>query len=342
MSSPAHFEAADDGDPIDEAAAEWFVRRDAGFAPGEAEAFARWRLADPRHAAAWERIQAGAALLEHIPLLAPAVQERLAASENRSAEERSPGWRHAWRVVLPLAALLVFAAMVASWAPWRADPSPAGQRFTAAMAGERFTLADGSVLELNADSAVDVRYSPAERGLTLARGEAHFIVSHDAARPFVVQAGNVSVRAIGTAFNIRLGPSEVEVMVTAGRIRITDPTSDAGANRPTSEWTAGQHVVIAPGRPPRLRELDAAGRSERLAWHGLLKFAETPLADVITQFNQRNAVQVSLGSAVLGRRPVDGSFRADNVEAFVRLLEETGDIVAERPGANRIVLRSAR
>jgi transmembrane sensor len=63
------------------------------------------------------------------------------------------------------------------------------------------------------------------------------------------------------------------------------------------------------------------------------------LAEVIAQFNRRNQVQLELGDPALAGLPVDGSFRADNVEAFVRLLESSGAVRADRVSAERIVLR---
>jgi transmembrane sensor len=63
------------------------------------------------------------------------------------------------------------------------------------------------------------------------------------------------------------------------------------------------------------------------------------LVEVIAQFNRRNQVQLELGDPALASLPVDGSFRADNVEAFVRLLESSGAVRADRVSAERIVLR---
>ena len=71
-------------------------------------------------------------------------------------------------------------------------------------------------------------------------------------------------------------------------------------------------------------------------------FAETPLRDVIAQFNRRNRVQLILGDASLGERPVGGTFAADNVEGFVRLLEGSGTIAIERRSEFEIVLRQVR
>ncbi|HRE82218.1 MAG TPA: hypothetical protein PLN52_14310 [Opitutaceae bacterium] len=71
-------------------------------------------------------------------------------------------------------------------------------------------------------------------------------------------------------------------------------------------------------------------------------FADTPLRDVIVQFNQRNRTQLVLGDSALGDKLVGGTFAADNVDAFVRLLDSSGDIVFEHRAGNEIVLYQAR
>ena len=82
---------------------------------------------------------------------------------------------------------------------------------------------------------------------------------------------------------------------------------------------------------------------EKLLWQEQrLVFLETPLSEVLEQFNRRNTVQISLGDAELATLPVGGSFRPENVESFVHLLASNGDIIVERTSPDRIVLRKSR
>lgn len=82
---------------------------------------------------------------------------------------------------------------------------------------------------------------------------------------------------------------------------------------------------------------------EALAWQGpRLVFSDTPLSEVVAQFNRRNQVQLVLGDAELGSLPVGGSFRVENVEAFVRLLTSDVDITVTREAPDRIILHKAR
>ncbi|MBI4662433.1 MAG: hypothetical protein HY735_26750 [Verrucomicrobia bacterium] len=95
--------------------------------------------------------------------------------------------------------------------------------------------------------------------------------------------------------------------------------------------------------PPVIEKVTPEAVREALAWQGpRLVFVDTPLADAIAQFNRRNPVQLELADAELGALPIGGSFRAENVEAFVRLLASGNDIAVERPDAARIILRKAK
>jgi transmembrane sensor len=177
----------------------------------------------------------------------------------------------------------------------------------------------------------------------LLRGEAHFNVAPDPGRPFVVEAGHVEVRAVGTAFNVRLAAREVEVLVTEGLVQVRQEATPLA-----TQLAAGQQLII-PARPTDLepevlvRVVAPEVMREVLGWQRLrLNFADTALADVIAQFNRHNQVQIELADPELANLPVGGSFRPENVEAFVRLLVSDGAIRAERPDANRIVLHPAR
>jgi transmembrane sensor len=111
--------------------------------------------------------------------------------------------------------------------------------------------------------------------------------------------------------------------------------------------TAGFRVTFSiDGRSavvPLVEKVDEPAIRESLAWQApRLVFVDTPLADVVAQFNRHNRLQITLGDASLMARPVGGNFRADNVETFVSLLERSRDIVVERPSPDRVILHRAR
>jgi transmembrane sensor len=191
-------------------------------------------------------------------------------------------------------------------------------------------------------------------------------VAKNPARPFLVEAGAIAVRAIGTAFNVRLGASDVEVLVTEGRVVVgseversfshpplppSQPAVPEGQRAPGVFLAVNQRALISTARPasaavpvaPIVEEVAPDAVREALAWQGpRLVFVDTPLVDAIAQFNRRNPVQLVLADPELEAVLIGGSFRAQNVDAFVRLLASGNDIVTERPDPLRIVLRKAK
>ncbi len=369
---------ADADDPIEEVAADWLVLRAEGLGAAQKRDFERWCRADPRHAAAVARLEAAGALLEKMPRVRAELQPVIAfpasaRSPHAAAAVRPDGpaatparSRRVWRGALGLAAALVLAA-AGVWQWQRFHPAPT---FHATSAGgyERVVLADGSVLELNASSEVRVVLAPGERRVALLRGEAHFTVAPDAARPFVVSAAGVAVRAVGTAFNVRLATGAVEVLVTEGKVAVLDRADTPAGTAPASPdrtregprapvptvLVAHERARIATGpaapapsaaapAPAVVEKVAPEIVRETLSWQERrLVFAETPLRDVVAEFNRRNRLQLVLDDPVLAARPFGGTFAADNVEAFLRLLETNGVVAVERRDPALVVLRPAR
>ena len=353
MKQPApEFSASEDA--IETAAAEWVCERDAGFAPGRAAAFAAWRAADPRHEAAFVASERALTLIAEMP----AVREPLEASLSGAAQPAHSTPEGRWKIFhLPAWAVGLAAALLIAAGVWWGGPARAEtlHYVTAAARQQRIALQDGSVVNLNVASDVRVQLTPGERRVTLAAGEAHFAVAHDAARPFTVQAAGVAVRAIGTAFSVRLDGANVEVLVTEGKVEITRANAGTGANvaaasaLPTDHprLVAGERVWIRGGGEavevtPKVEQVSDDALRDAIRWHSeVMTFTNLPLRDVVAQFNRRNAMQLVLADTELGDRRVGGAFAADQVEAFVRLLEMDGDVKSAPRGPQEIVLRRA-
>ena len=119
-------------------------------------------------------------------------------------------------------------------------------------------------MELNAGGEVSEHFTTAERRVRLVRGEAHFTVTKDAARPFVVEAGAVRLRALGTAFNVRFEPSAVEVLVTHGRVQVEPPgDGDDAADRLGGGGRCGGICENAVHRGSRRKGLASDVRARR-------------------------------------------------------------------------------
>ncbi len=204
-------------------------------------------------------------------------------------------------------------------------------------------LADGTVVELNEDSLIDVGFTPTERRVRLLRGEAHFTVVHNAARPFFVTAGNVTVRDVGTAYDVCHSPHSVEVLVTEGSVQINSPgRSPAAASPDAPMLLAGQRAVVpldGAAAPPQVASVSPAEMERVLAWKPhLLDFFAAPLGEVVAAFNRSNHVQLVIGDRELNALPIVATFRSNNVEGFVNLLEQTNMVKVERRSEGEIVL----
>lgn len=347
-------------------AALWVARRDRGLTPAEQDEYLRWLTADPRraeimlqHAAAFERMMQ---LYEWQPGQSAEANPDLFAPPKRR-------WRLPWRTALAAAAALAVAGML-YWGQ-SASPAPLASHRTLLRVNERQALPDGSVVELKDGSTLALAFSPHERRVRLT-GEAHFAVAKSDV-PFVVQAGGVAVRAVGTAFNVRAEAEQVDVLVTEGRVLVSRtetpaapvpaspaPSGSAALPRPAAGGSgtatgvraaaptppgtllvAGQRAVVAAmaDAAPSVRSVSAAEMETVLEWKiPRLQFFETPLAVAIEEFNRRNRLQLVLGQRKLAGVPIGGTFRIDNVEGFVRLLEITLDIRAVRRGDYELVL----
>jgi transmembrane sensor len=346
---PTSSERPDD-ERIETIAAAWLAQRDDGFSAEEEAEFSRWQQADPRHGRAVARLEQTWATLQQLREFRP--ESRVHPDRDLLARTPKLPTRilhfPTAAIIAGLAAVLVFGAI--TW--WPKPPADRGHAFptytTTADGYQRVTLEDGSVLDLNGNSLVQVNYTDDERRIHLVRGEVFFTVAKNKQRPFVVMAGSVAVRAVGTAFNVRMGKRDVEVLVAEGRVKVENHEASAIAPNRSPELGVGQRLIIssmglAVPQPLQVQTLPLEAVRESLAWQEpRLRFVDTPLVSVVAQFNRRNKIQIELRDATLHSMPVDGSFRAENVEAFIRLIESTGQIATERIGDDRIVLSRAR
>jgi transmembrane sensor len=347
--------AAKNTDAVARAAAAWLARRDRGLSAAEQDDYLQWLRRDPRHAAAVAQHEAALRRMMRLGEWQPAQSD----APNPDLFAPSPRRRLARTLVLAGCATAAIAAGLwigfgwpARHAGLPAAPAVAAKNFL--RVNERLALPDGSVVELRDGSHVAVEFSAGERRVRL-DGEAHFTVARDAARPFVVAAEGVSVRAIGTAFNVRHAPAAVEVLVTEGRVGVerVDPKAiqPPAVHAPQRLEVKPLHldarqravVSLAPAAPPPQVDTLTPREIERvLAWqHRLLDFTAAPLAEIVAAFNRRNAVQLVVADPELAGVRISATLRSDNLDGFVALLEAGFGARAERRGEAEIILRKA-
>lgn len=344
-------------------AAEWVIRRDRGLSASEKTAFAAWS-ADPLNREEFARIASSWRSLDRLapaPVLSAAADAIVLRAQTRRSR------RH--RITVMAGGLLAMAAAVAFGCfVWlRPAPAPAGNYRVIASTSREIHLPDGSVAMLNGDSRIETDYTPGERRIRLVQGEALFTVAKNPSRPFYVTAGPITVRAVGTAFNVRMGSSAVEVLVTEGKVRVNESISGrsllkaeqeseavtqvSGFKSQVSEpvLTAGERVVVNlaavvdESSQVRVAAVAPAEIEQSLAWQSTrLVFNDTRLDEVVVAFNHYNRRQLVIGEPELGARRITGVFRADNLDGFTRLLEAGVDVKTEATGDRETVLRAGR
>ncbi len=333
------------------AAASWTVRRDRGLSGAESIEYELWLAADERHAAAVRRTAAAWSLLDHLP-------DRAAAPVLAAATRRRSFWRSTFAVGAIAAAAAVVIGGLTWWRLAAPSPAPRVSVAIAASSGPRtVTLSDGSLVQLNTGGEIAEQFTPAERRVLLTRGEAHFAVAKNPARPFLVRAGTLQIRAVGTAFNVNLQSAAVDVIVTEGRIQLAARPDDADTpsgltSSPISPTlTAGQRAVLrgdlAPGRnladALEFSVVDPAEMARVLAWREpLLRLGGATLAELAVEFERATGRRLVLAEPSLAELRFGGRFRADDIDGFTHLLATTLDLEVERSADGTILLRKKK
>ncbi|MGD9842886.1 MAG: FecR domain-containing protein [Steroidobacteraceae bacterium] len=264
---------------------------------------------------------------------------------------------YAWVQLNPLkiravAAVAIFAMLISGWmlsAPLFSSASPDFDRLAAhTRVGERriINLSDGSVIQLNTDTDVEVAYTADERQVRLLKGEANFQVAKNPERPFRVYAGNGAIEAVGTAFSVHLRGGTTEVVVTEGKVKLVriptesgaDPSVAAIAEETLALVTAGRDAVISRDLIS-VSAIDQEDMTKRLSWRdGKLLFNGDTLETVVREFNRYTQIRIVISDqAIVGTRIV-GYFNADDVNKFLHTLETSFNIGAKSVGDDMIYL----
>jgi transmembrane sensor len=249
------FPSPEGADPVAQAAAEWVLRHDRGLAAVEQDEFSQWLAADPHHSSAWAEHRWGWEEFDRLAGLQTSMHAvsdpNLLVSQRRVAPHARMAVALAAVVVVAVGALLYFRPVLTEAPP---EPTPVS---SLALIEQR-ELPDGSVAVLNRGAIVTEHYSVGTRRVRLERGEAHFKVAKDSARPFLVEIGGVTVRAVGTAFNVRLDPASVEVLVTEGKVDVQH------RNPASSRWP--RHPLLRKWRSCRQRKSRPGWLGNRAYW----------------------------------------------------------------------------
>jgi transmembrane sensor len=226
---------------------------------------------------------------------------------------------------------------------WGPSPSPVRMHY-ATKVGEmqQTTLQDGTLMHLNSASEVEANFLPWERQVLLTHGEALFTVMNNPSWPFLVKAGDKTIRTTGGKLSIRVRENgETDVLVIEGHAAI-DRATDRGsvaavANVPRSHGTASFPLILAAGESIALRstsvlvreQLSPAVLKRRIAWtDGWIWFSKDPLPKAVAEFNRYHPEQLVLVDPALERLEIGGRFRSADLESFIAALEHHFDVHA--------------
>jgi transmembrane sensor len=196
--------------------------------------------------------------------------------------------------------------------------------------GEQLTqrLPDDSILHLNTDTAVDIRYRKGERLVMLESGEAEFEVAHEAHRTFRVHAGPAEVTDLGTKFDVRLEQGSTVVTVVEGRVTVGPTNSSQNHSPRLVELSAAQQIRVAEGQWPATPIAVDAGRAT--AWlQGQIVFDHEPLQRVAAEYNRYSSKRIEIATPALRNLQISGVFATDDPEAFIAFLRSLKGVRVE-------------
>jgi transmembrane sensor len=325
---------------ISEAAAQWLIefRTDKPSVAARRE-FAAWLRTSPEHIreylgmlALWEEascydqqhrldIDALIALArtEHVVtdmrgVDLPAIDSDAQEPATRESHAKLPRKILPRRLLAPRTALAVILSLAINFGLWWIAIDSRNADYTTQIAEQRsVVLSDGSQVDLDALSKLQVRFTRGERTVELLSGEAQFRVTKDSRRPFVVRTDGARFRAVGTQFDINLTGLGAALTVLEGRVAAFG--SRTGADGPHVVVAAGQQAMIVHNKITAPQSVDTAAA---IGWtHRLLTFTSTPLVVAADEFNRFNSRRLQIGSAALADFPVTGTYRALDPESLV-------------------------
>lgn len=309
-----------------EEAAGWFMQLSQSKVTEKAiDEFFDWR-AKPGNGAAYAEVERRMRQTDQLRNDPELVQmtEALLRRPDRQAQRRTALRR--WAAPIGLVGLAAAAAVLVLSPALRA-PTYA----TEVGAQQVVRLEDGSVVRLNTDSKVQVRYSQGARRLVLERGQAYFEVAHDETRPFVVEAGDARVSALGTKFDVRREVGQTQVTLVEGRVEV------ARAGQQNTWALRPREQITLDGGEPLPHPANVA---QATSWTtGRLSFLDTPLASAVEEVNRYSRTKIVLEAGDIGHVRVNGAFETGDTAAFVSAVTELFDLTAVK-SRGAIMLRA--
>jgi transmembrane sensor len=343
---------------IEEEASVWLVRLDSGpLAPEESSELSAWLAANPQHhteiirlCKLWDEMD----ILSELSILFPRMPKGPDYADGKPVSAlRRPAF-----VFTTLAASLLLGIVILLVSLNRFSEVPVSgyvpqQTSYQTAVGEQkeIQLADGTVVNLNTDSHLTVRFDNKFRYIWLDKGEIFFKVAHEPLRPFLVHAGGGLVRAVGTAFAVRMKGHDVEVTVTEGKVEVASTTPDMKKNKDFNDLSeiiskeflttlgAGQTAEFGDRTINSVRSVEPETVSRKLSWqHGMLEFKGETLEEVVNEISRYTDTKIIISDPEIRDIRIGGYFKTGEVNALLSVLQTGFPIEINRINENLIYL----
>ncbi|MEQ1560994.1 MAG: FecR family protein [Methyloglobulus sp.] len=315
LNSPHH-------DRLEQEAVDWLILLTSGEAtPENFTELANWRNRSPAHdhvylkvSILWEKLDK--------PLLA--WREQQEASTDKLTTKKYP--------LSQVSGGLLIAAMIA-FVVINLFPDylnfPMADYRTRIGEQRAITLADGSKIFLNTDTALNVSFSNHARNIELIKGEAEFAVAHDQFKPFIVNAGGIQTQAIGTQFVVRKNANQSTVSLLEGKVktRLTDNPID---KQDALTLNPGEQAVFHENHLQRLPNADISGVDR---WkNGQVQMNFVTLEQALAEISRYRRGGIKLLDRDLAQRQINAVIDLNQIDAWLTALESTLPINIHRLG----------
>lgn len=306
--------------PLIQDALRWLVVLREDDSPQTQADFQDWLASSPEHAAAWQRAQF---VWQRSSMLEPAETEaaKVVALPVRRATPRWMRYAAAACLLFGLTGYVINSAGLLT------------DHRTATAELRSISLKDGSEVQLNSASAISVEIGQGARIITLHRGEAHFSVAPDAARPFIVRAAGGETRALGTAFDVKIVSGGAIVTVTEHAVAVRAPDGQTG------NAVEGQQIRYGAAGLSDAKAVDIAGA---MAWRrNRLVFYDAPLGEVLADLERHRLGRIIVTDARLKTLPVTAVFDSTQTDAAIETIARTLPVKLRQYGTLLAVISPA-
>ncbi|UTW45453.1 FecR domain-containing protein [bacterium SCSIO 12696] len=325
----------------------WATKLDGQPSGRQLNDFKKWLAENPSHVEEFKRIaELWDGLDDYLSELLP--QATADATKSTAAVNKYTGLFSNTR--LNIAVCLLFTVSIASLLIAKSGFWNHYEESHSTRVGEIKTvgLPDGSDLQLNTNTHAEVNYQDNARLVHLKVGEAHFNVSHQPDKPFVVYAGDIAVQAIGTAFSVHIKKDgNVEVIVSEGTVELSSIGNMAADNLPTLSQLQDKKTLGRFGKGQRTLLADTVKTVEQksdqeltkeLSWrNGMLIFDNQPLGEVVQEVSRYTDTEIVVDESIRNMA-IGGYFPAGKTDILLSTLEESFDISVNRSNTTSIQL----